>query len=212
MQDTLEPFQQMLQRMAGGRGRLQAEEDEKEKRGGARLRDIDQVAKVCPFIKDTLDTGGTNYSEVLWKFTLNLAAGCEDSVETAHRLSRGYVGYNEEETEGKLAEVQKAAGENPKVVFVHCNTIRDSGATQCASCPHIELGKSPLTVPGAFTPPADIIPDVVDPLTGRHQSIPGGVYTDCDENLTRIKERFCVVYRGKGGGGSTLREYGGCMG
>jgi hypothetical protein len=194
MRQALLPYQEILQARARG-SQDQSEDTERE---GAHLRNIDQVALVCPFIRDTLAVGGEGYGEPLWKLTISLAAGCVDPVQTAHRLSGGHVKYTEAETDEKLFEARQAREANPKLAFIRCATLQTAGAKQCASCPHLELQKSPLTVPGAFTPPGDLVPDVIDPVTGKHQPIPGGFYTDCDENLTRLKERFCVVYRGNG--------------
>ena len=107
--------------------------------------DIDAVAKCCPFIRDTLATGGAGYKEPLWKQTLALAARCKDPEDTAHRLSRGHVGYAREATEQKLAQNH---GAGPPL----CETIHKLNVPQCKTCVYRILGTTPLNI-GTFTSP-----------------------------------------------------------
>ena len=101
--------------------------------------DIDEVAKDCPFIKHTLETGGAGYSEPLWKYSVALAARCKNPEKTAHRLSRGHAGYDPATTEQKLAQNH---GSGPPM----CATFNLVGATQCPGCPHMALNTTPLAI------------------------------------------------------------------
>ena len=85
--------------------------------------DIDEVAKHCAFIKDTLETGGAGYAEPLWKYSLALAARCKEPEATAHRLSKGHAEYDPSATENKLA--QSACPSNPNLGPPFCDHHRD---------------------------------------------------------------------------------------
>jgi hypothetical protein len=99
---------------------------------------IDEVAENCPFIHETLKTGGSEHSEPLWKYSLALAARCEDPEAAAHRLSKGHAEYDPTTTEQKLGQNH---GAGPPL----CATIALL-APQCLTCPHRELGTTPLNV------------------------------------------------------------------
>ncbi len=176
---------------------------------GAMPRDIDQVATACGFVRDTLATGGAGYLEPLWKWTMNIALFSKDPEATARRLSRGYVGYTPEETAAMLAEAQDAKTKKD-VGFIKCSTIRKTGALQCAACPHRDLDKSPLNVPGAFGLP-------VPPLIGENNKllpIPKGVYLNNDDTLQMMNERYrhvmlgadTVIFQNMGPDGWLLRK------
>jgi hypothetical protein len=165
---------------------------------GATPRDIDQVATACGFVRDTLATEGAGYSEPLWYWTMNIALFCREPEETARRLSCGHVRYTPEETAAKLAEAQDAKTKKD-LGFIKCSTIRKTGATQCATCPHRDLDKSPLSVPGAFEPPP--LKFVSD--GGEWQPIKGGVYAATDETLSALNERWRYI---KNGGLTLLYE------
>jgi hypothetical protein len=115
------------------------------------LSDIDQVATACPFIAKTIETGGKDYSEPLWTWTVMLASYCANPKETAIRLSNGHEKYFEQETVDKV----KYHIDDHKTYFrvgpPKCETFNRDGATECKTCPHLKLKRSPLNVPGAFT-------------------------------------------------------------
>lgn len=108
--------------------------------------DIDVVAEQCPFIKETLRTGGEGYDEPLWKYTISLAARCKDPEQTAHRLSSGHATYDPTETLDKLAQAQTDRRNNSNLGPPGCEAIHHAGATQCSACPHLALKSNPLNV------------------------------------------------------------------
>lgn len=116
---------------------------------GAALRNIDQVASVCAFVWDTLDTAGRDWSNPLWFLSLAIASFCEDPEATAHRLSSGHPGYHPDETAQEIARCLNNRQTKPNVGFPSCRAIDQAGAPQCKGCPLFALGKSPLSVPGA---------------------------------------------------------------
>lgn len=107
--------------------------------------DIDEVAKECPFIKDTLDNGGAGYDEPLWKETINLACHTIDPEGTAQRLSSGHRDYDPAITLDKLAVAQRNRRQNPKIGPPRCATIQRTGSKVCASCKHITRNTTPIS-------------------------------------------------------------------
>ena len=108
--------------------------------------DIDEVAKHCPFINETLRTGGINHAEPLWKYTISLASRCEDPTQTAHRLSCNHANYSPAETEAKLGQSQQDRIANPSLGPPGCEAIKYAGAVECAACPYLALRSNPLNV------------------------------------------------------------------
>ena len=111
--------------------------------------DIDQVATACPFIAKTLEIGGKEYSETIWTYTIMLASYCVNPKETAIRLSNGHEKYFEQETVDKVKYHVDDHKTNNKVGPPKCETLNRDGAVECKTCPHLNLKRSPLNVPGA---------------------------------------------------------------
>ena len=147
--------------------------------------DIDDVAKNCPFIDETLKTGGAEHAEPVWFRTISLAARCTDPEGTAHRLSKGYEDYSPEETLAKLAQAQLARKNNPNLGPPSCKDISLAEASQCATCQYRDLGSNPLNV-GFHT--LGNMPEA--PLVGR--SIGGGVYPP-QQMLAMMNTRYAIV-------------------
>jgi hypothetical protein len=100
----------------------------------------------CPFIKDTLRTGGKDYTQTLWFDCLGIAAATSDPEDAAKRLSCGYDAYNESETLEKLAELQRSRLLNSSLGPAKCATInQDGGSKFCSTCPHLAKGSSPVS-------------------------------------------------------------------
>ena len=176
----------------------------------ARPRDIDRVAKGCPFIKDTLADGGAQHGEPLWKLTLDIATRCADPEETAKRLSQGHAEYDEDKTIMKLAEAQKARADNPTLGFTQCATLENNGAKPfCDTCVYQKENKSPLNTPEANEARQGAeeideaardanygrIPEAVGE-DGQYQPIPGGSYEASEDNIERLNHRFRLVNEG----------------
>jgi hypothetical protein len=108
---------------------------------------IEDTAKYCPFIKNTLEVGGTNLvGEPQWHDVLALACHTTNPSEAAHRLSEKNQYYNYDDTEQKLATAQQARADNPNLGPPKCAHIaveRD----ECKTCPHLNLGTTPLALP-----------------------------------------------------------------
>lgn len=99
---------------------------------------MDEVADVCPWFADALATGGAAHREPQWREALRLAYFTKEGQETAHEVSGGHADYEVEPTDAKYAQVDPAFG------WPQCRSIQQAGATQCATCPYLGDGKSPL--------------------------------------------------------------------
>jgi hypothetical protein len=104
---------------------------------------VDEVAAACPFIRDTLATGGKDQPEPVWREALKVAYYCDDGLATAYKLSSGHADYSPTATEEKYGLIERDHGTG-KYGWPQCDTIWKMGAKQCSTCPHRAKGKSPL--------------------------------------------------------------------
>lgn len=122
---------------------------------------ITSVAKACPFVMDSLMTGGANNAQPLWMLTTLMSTFMEDGEKVAHAMSDGHAGYTQESTDElwqrKLADKAKSG-----LGYPSCKTIQGWGAKQCIGCPNLAKGKSPLNF-GTPTQPA-APPQAVQPV------------------------------------------------
>ena len=160
---------------------------------GAALRRIKDVAAGCGWIKHSLDTGGVDNDNMLRRIAHQVATFCEDTDGTAWALMGNRATLTEAEFWEQLdrAKAERGAGERG---FPSCAVICKAGATQCATCQHFNLGKSPLSVPG--TKPAAVLPSqVIAPLVDVGlPDIKGGTYKP-DDAMREISARFALVDR-----------------
>lgn len=111
--------------------------------GQASPIDIATVLPHCPFLLDALRTEGAHNPNPLWHLTTLLSTFMEGGDQLAHLMSREHPTYTREETQ-KLYERKVREREERNIGWPACRTIHASGATQCATCPHLQEGKSPL--------------------------------------------------------------------
>ena len=107
---------------------------------------IDEVAKHCPFIRNTLDAGGANLvGEPQWHELLRWLATPPSPSETAHKLCNQSPYYDWGGTEQKLATAQQARASNPNLGPPKCDHIAIE-REECKTCPHLALHTTPLSV------------------------------------------------------------------
>jgi Domain of unknown function (DUF927) len=115
---------------------------------------IDQAAECCPFIKETLDSGGANLvDEPQWHAMTALACHVIDPSPTIHKLCEKNQYYNHDDTEKKLAQAQSYRDQNPTLGPPKCVALQSIGAPHCDTCPHLALNTTPLAVPFLQTAP-----------------------------------------------------------
>lgn len=78
--------------------------------------------------------------EPLWFSALSIAAHCVDGNWAAHKLSDQYEGYDADEVDRKLANLQKNGGPH------HCATFKKLNPAGCTGCPHEGKIKSPIVL------------------------------------------------------------------
>lgn len=118
---------------------------------GAAPRRIADLQNACPWIKHSLDTGGADNDNMLRRIAYQIATFCEETDGVAWSLMDQRATLTQEEFWEQLDRA-KADREKGNRGFPTCAAISRAGATQCKTCPHLTLGKTPLTAPGALTP------------------------------------------------------------
>ena len=112
-----------------------------------RASNIDEVAKDCPFIRETLETGGANLvGEPQWHLAAALSCHTDDPHKTVHRLCEKSPHYGYEGTEDKLAQAQQQRDNRETIGPPKCDYIQQLNIPHCATCPHLALGTTPLAL------------------------------------------------------------------
>lgn len=106
--------------------------------------DIELVRKECPFIDNTINSGGAGYSQTLWFYTIGIAASTNDPIGNSHLFSKGYHAYSETEVNEKLKEVQQSRLHNAKVGPPKCLAISRE-TKECSTCKHRDRGTTPIS-------------------------------------------------------------------
>ena len=155
---------------------------------------IDEVAKHCPFIKNTLDAGGANLvAEPQWFLATALAQYCAEPLQTAIRLCGKGQNATPEGIEAKLTECQRQRERRETIGPPMCEKIALERA-ECAACPHLKLGTTPLNVVALVANKPLVTPTgtIVNPLRGKgvyarvHDYLPGTHIFSYDEFACRM--------------------------
>jgi hypothetical protein len=115
---------------------------EKSKRSGPPLA-LEPILASCPWLHHVHATGGVDQSEPLWKLALNACVFLQEHPKLIHKLSNKHPGYEYEATEDKWAHALQDQ-QAKDLGWPRCTTIRDNGAAQCPTCPHLAAAGSPL--------------------------------------------------------------------
>ena len=93
----------------------------------------------CPQISAALANPNT-ISEPVWRGVLSILRACSDgSRERAHKISRGYKGYDPEETDAKWDNLTSDKRYT-------CNRFEESNPDVCLGCPNRGKYRSPLYI------------------------------------------------------------------
>ncbi|CAB4124750.1 Domain of unknown function DUF927 [uncultured Caudovirales phage] len=111
--------------------------------GEARPIFIADVARACPFVARSLETGGAANPNPLWFLTASIASFCKDGSEAVHAMSSGHPGYKAEDTDAMFDRVQAKRLERD-MGWPKCDKIASYGCAECATCPLKVQNKSPL--------------------------------------------------------------------
>lgn len=116
---------------------------------------IEDVAKSCGFIARTLGTGGKDNAQPVWFLTGTLATFVEDGQDALHLMSNGHAGYDMRATD-ELYNRLATKGKERDIGWPKCAKIASYGCTECASCPLLVQGKSPLNFATPASPVAAV--------------------------------------------------------
>jgi hypothetical protein len=140
---------------------------------------IDEVAKHCPFIRNTLDAGGANLlADPQWHMVVALACHVTEPRETAHRLCNKSPHYTEEGTNDKFDAAQRARASRETIGPPKCAYIATE-REECKTCPHLALHTTPLAV-GFKQPNGHAYNAFVPPPGAQTIDLPWPYYHDTD--------------------------------
>ncbi len=104
---------------------------------------IADVLPECPFLMDTVTSGGKDNSQPLWNLTTLISTFTDGGRTDAHIMSMGHPGYSKTDTDA-MFDRKEAEQQVKGLGWPSCQTIHNNGAKQCNSCPNLSKGKSPL--------------------------------------------------------------------
>lgn len=104
---------------------------------------ITELVNACPFVSHSLATGGVDNTNPLWNLTCLIATFTEEGDLAAHAMAAGHPDYEWDSTQA-LYERKMQDRLVRNVGWPSCANINASGCAQCATCPHLSKGKSPL--------------------------------------------------------------------
>lgn len=122
---------------------------------------IGDLVKACPWIANTLATGGKANNNALWLASTNIALFTPEGRDAAHWMAQGHPDYQPAATED-LWERQKDTRLQRNMGWPRCQSIAGQGAQQCKTCPHLSQGKSPFNF---VAPPAPAAVALVQAVT-----------------------------------------------
>jgi hypothetical protein len=97
----------------------------------------------CAWLREAYETGGKDFPEPQWTFSILCATWMENGNELAHKFANQHPDYDygttQERWDRKIRERR-----DPGIGWPFCRTISNSGSGHCKSCPHFARGQSPL--------------------------------------------------------------------
>jgi hypothetical protein len=163
---------------------------------------VEAVIEVCPFIANTIATGGADRNEPQWFAAATVANFLEDGLVMFHAMSDQHPDYTLEATSEKY---QQAAGKQgfKNLGWPACQKIANSGSPECRTCPLLARGKSPLHFATGTADPVGIKPKVQqelhipEPYTINHEGFIFVRSTDNEGNELLFKVMDYPIHSGK---------------
>lgn len=152
--------------------------------------DLKAVVPQCPFLRNSVVSGGKDNNNPLWMLTTLIATFTTHGEHNAHVMASGHPTYSKEETDAMYARKLRDR-EDKGLGWPSCSTIHNSGSKVCAACPHLQAGKSPLhfALPKKGQPNVAPVPSGVGVVGGISGiSLPTGYKQD--KNGCIYKESF----------------------
>lgn len=117
-------------------------------RGASAPVDLPGVSIECGFIREAISTNGKDFPNPLWNLTTLISTFAVNGRNEAHRMASGHAGYSVESTD-ELYDRKEKERAAKGLGWPSCRTISASGGSQCAACPHLAKGRSPLNFAAA---------------------------------------------------------------
>jgi len=114
------------------------------------LLKIEPIFKQCGFYKEALLTGGANYDQTLWMYSVLGTTFMENGNAIAHAISQGHATYTQDDTQA-LYDRKVAERHDRGIGYPSCSTIAAAGCEACKTCPLLPKGKSPLNIRPSVT-------------------------------------------------------------
>jgi hypothetical protein len=134
----------------------------------------------CPFLLNTLRTGGKDRPEPQWRWALRCASFMEDGEKIAHKLSEGDDRYSVGETNRKFDEAVNA---KEKYGWPSCATIAGLGTPECKTCPHFKRQSTPFKLQTAVLKESGKVSVPAKPTGPWWNALPHGYAFDKKEQL-----------------------------
>ena len=115
------------------------------------------VFENCGFMRQARDTGGADYDNTLWMYSVLCATFMDNGNDIAHTISKGHRKYTEAETQA-MYERKLADRAERGIGWPNCATIYGAGCKACVACPFRAEGKTPLHLTGPITATVNPIP------------------------------------------------------
>jgi Domain of unknown function (DUF927) len=103
------------------------------------------IFRHCGFLREALTTGGRDYDQTLWMYSVLCSTFMENGNEIAHKISSGHASYTQTDTQA-LFDRKMADRHDRGIGYPSCAAIQSAGCKACASCPLLPKGKSPLNI------------------------------------------------------------------
>lgn len=104
----------------------------------------------CGFYKEALRTGGADYDNALWMYSVLGSTFMENGNAIAHQVSQGHASYSQVDTQA-LYDRKVAERADRGIGYPSCAAIAGAGCSACKTCPLFAKGKSPLNIRPAVT-------------------------------------------------------------
>lgn len=103
------------------------------------------IFRHCGFLRDALSTGGKDYDQTLWMYSVLSSTFMEDGNALAHKISSGHKSYSKDDTQA-LYDRKMAERHDRGIGYPSCAAIAGAGCEACKTCPLFSKGKSPLHI------------------------------------------------------------------
>lgn len=155
-------------------------------KGSDQLLDPFPIFRSCGFLRDALTTGGKDYDQTLWMYSVLCSTFMENGNDIAHRISQGHAGYTEADTQA-LYDRKMAERHDRGIGYPSCATIAGAGCEACKTCPLFSKGQSPLNIRPKPAATATVTP-AVQSAAAQASCLPSGFDLNADGIICKILE------------------------